>query len=75
MKTKVLIQVNGGNVTIVASNQDIDIVIVDLDNIDVGSNPISKNKPDRIVENFYELYNPNDNYEADIYYDLKSMKL
>ncbi len=63
MKTKVLIVVEGGVITEVNSNSDIEIVIVDKDSIKENGNEqgeldfnLSVYSPDAIQENLYEIF-------------------
>jgi hypothetical protein len=39
-KVKVLIVVDGGSITFVGANAEIEVVIVDYDNIEIGEEPI-----------------------------------
>jgi hypothetical protein len=52
-RIKVIVIVNGGNVTYISSNKDIDLHVVDLDNIRMGDSlsdmPL---EPDTIFKNF-----------------------
>lgn len=67
-KPKIIIQVSGGNVNAVMSNQDIDIVIVDYDNLKEGSVLDSVLSPDIIFEDgaAHNLYSNRDKYDAQI---------
>jgi hypothetical protein len=75
MKTKVLIQVEGGNINFIASNQEIEIVIIDYDLPNYGEKPVKKIQPDIIMDEFYTLYSDNTNSESEIRDELKKLKL
>lgn len=55
---KILVRVEGGNVTSVCSNRkDVKIVIVDYDKSDNGDNPVTDIlPPDSVSDNMYELF-------------------
>jgi hypothetical protein len=75
MKTKVLIQIEGGIIQAIHANKDMEIVIVDFDLIDIGKNPVDRiMSPDSIIENMYELFNEG-NREMDVREQLKRLKI
>jgi hypothetical protein len=63
-KIKVLIVMEGGLISSVFANNNIDYVIVDHDLTDYGEYPVHGTyKPERIIENMYELYTDNSDQE------------
>jgi hypothetical protein len=65
-KIKVLIVMEGGLISSVFANTEIDYVIVDHDLADDGECPVhSIRNPDSIIENMYELYT-NNSYQKEI---------
>ncbi len=56
MKPKVLIEIDGGNLSFVGANQDMDIIIVDWDNIEQGDEPCLI-PPNKITDDLSEIYN------------------
>lgn len=62
MATKVLVEISGGVCTAVCSNQMIDLVVIDYDNLKEGDKvedievSVPDNFPDRVTENMYELF-------------------
>jgi hypothetical protein len=77
MKTKVLIQIEGGIIQAIHANKDMEIVIADFDLIDIGKNPVDTIiSPDSIVENMYELFNDStSNREMEVREQLKRLKI
>lgn len=75
MKTKILIYVENGNVRMIHSNEDIDIIIIDKDMQDIGENPVSVHSSDSIRDSstFHELFNFDDNSFKEIREKLKRL--
>jgi hypothetical protein len=56
MKPKVLIEVRGGVITTIVTSEEMDIIVIDRDEQNIGENPVSLHKSDAIYSNFAELY-------------------
>jgi hypothetical protein len=75
-RPRIFIEVSGGNIQRIVTNEDVDIVIVDHDNIDAGDKPdfSSFYAPDYITKTgeFYMLYSDeNDPRDMEIRDELK----
>jgi hypothetical protein len=81
-KIKILLSVRGGVIQEIHSNQDpenVEIVIVDWDNVDVGESAIHPvepiHNPKSKFENAWELYTDEDDVaEMEVREDLKRLK-
>lgn len=75
-KTKIAIVIDGGMVRgIHSNNSDVQIVVIDHDNFDVGNPPCSEIlNPGRVSNNIYELYNDySPVQDAEIHHQLKRL--
>jgi len=75
-KTKIVIQIDGGNVSYVyANHKDVEIVIVDNDNGDAGGDRVGYLlAPDKVSDPIRDLYNDNNAASIEIREDLKRKK-
>jgi len=72
---KILIQIRGGNVEMIAASKDIKIVIVDYDLQDIGVNPVKTYEPDSIETEFHSLYSTENESDSEVRFELKRLHL
>ena len=75
-KTKILIEIQGGLVqTIYSNNKNIQLVIIDQDMADVGEPGISEIKsPDGVADDLYTMYSGSEPREQEVHDELKRLK-
>lgn len=73
----ILITIEGGNLqNVVSSFGDVEILVVDFDNMEVGDKPVYVREPDNVLKNgkFHELYtNASDSQEMEVREVLKDL--
>lgn len=78
VKTKILIRVDGGNITgVYTNNKDVQIVTADFDNLEGGGDKLCSDilPPEAVSENLYELFTDNtDKQEEQLRDELKRIK-
>ena len=75
-KTKVLIEIQGGLIqAIYSNNRNTQVVIIDQDMTDVGEPGISEiRSPDGVADDLYTIYSGSEPREREIHDELKRIK-
>lgn len=76
MKPKILIIVSGGNVQDVVTNQEVDVILIDHDNIDAGDKPVNYYPTNSFKDGeAHQLFTQfDDKREEEIHNELKRLK-